>query len=224
MNVAEIADRVLRLALPHPVRVGVDGFCAAGKTTLADELARLVRARSRFVIRASADDFQNPPEIRYQLGKESPEGFLRHALDLAALRAELLDPLGDGGSLDYRTSTYDIHALKPNLSPQLRAPASAILILDGLFLHLPDLAGCFDFTIFVTASVETCLARALRRNQEGHASLEQLARIYRDRYIPGFQMYLDQVRPQDLASVVISTEGLEDGAAQPYIDEPWKPA
>ena len=34
MNVAEIADRILRLALPHPVRVGVDGFCAAGKTTL----------------------------------------------------------------------------------------------------------------------------------------------------------------------------------------------
>ncbi len=140
MNVAEIADRILRLAPPHPVRVGVDGFCAAGKTTLADDLARVVRAYDRFVIRASADDFQNPPEIRYQLGKESPEGFLYHAADFVALRSELLEPLGHGGSLDYRTSTYDIHASKANLSPRLRAPASAILILDGLFLHAPALA------------------------------------------------------------------------------------
>src|ERR1700727_2777026 len=37
----------------HPLRVAVDGGPAAGKTTLADELARLLRTRGRQVIRAT---------------------------------------------------------------------------------------------------------------------------------------------------------------------------
>jgi uridine kinase len=39
----ELADRILALRLGHPARVGIDGHSAAGKTTLAGELATTLR-------------------------------------------------------------------------------------------------------------------------------------------------------------------------------------
>src|SRR3954463_2420906 len=160
MSTAEIAAMILALEAPHPLRIGIDGFCAAGKTTLANAVAEKLEAKERRIIRASADNFQNPPEVRWQLGPRSPEGFFRHAIDFQALRSELLEPLGPQGSLQYRTSTYDVRALRPNLSPQYGATPSAILLLDGLFLHVPALAGCFELTVFIRADYETCIARA----------------------------------------------------------------
>jgi len=44
---AELADAIVRLRLAHPTRVGVDGVDAAGKTTLADELAGQIERRGR---------------------------------------------------------------------------------------------------------------------------------------------------------------------------------
>jgi len=79
MSTAEIAAMILALEAPHPLRIGIDGFCAAGKTTLANAVAEKLEAKERRVIRASADNFQNPPEVRWQLGPRSPEGFFRHA-------------------------------------------------------------------------------------------------------------------------------------------------
>ena len=71
-----IAREIVSAEMTHPIRVGIDGFCASGKTTLADVLATKIRALGRNSIRVSADDFQNPPENRWQLGARSPEGFL----------------------------------------------------------------------------------------------------------------------------------------------------
>ena len=204
-TVSEIADEILALRRPHPVRVGIDGFCAAGKTTLGDALGSELLARGRSVIRACGDDFQNPPGVRYQLGNRSPEGFFRHAMAFAALRAELLDPLGPGGTLVYRTTIYDVFASQVNLSPQLRADPLQILVLDGLFLHVPELAGGFDLTIFVDADFETCIARARARRQERYRDADAIEALYRERYVPGFRLYVNELRPQTCASICITT-------------------
>ncbi len=67
--VATLADAVTSLRVGHPTRVAVEGRSAAGKTTLADELSEVVRARGRDVIRASIDDFHRPGhKVRSQRG------------------------------------------------------------------------------------------------------------------------------------------------------------
>ncbi|MGW6199542.1 hypothetical protein ACWF0M_25550 [Kribbella sp. NPDC055110] len=72
----ELADVVLAVGRAHPVRVGVDGCSAAGKTTLADELAEVLRGRGgRDVVRVGLDYFKRAPELRtaYPIGSaESP--------------------------------------------------------------------------------------------------------------------------------------------------------
>ena len=51
-----IADRIQALSVRR-VRVAVDGRTAAGKTTLAHELALSLSDAGRVVLRASLDDF-----------------------------------------------------------------------------------------------------------------------------------------------------------------------
>ena len=181
----------------------MDGFCATGKTTLSRALATLLTRAGRPVIRASADDFQHPPEIRWQLGRSSPEGFYRHAIDVGALSRELLIPLGPGGSRWYRTSTYDIQALAENRSEQNEAPPGSVLLLDGLFLHTSALRSHLDVTLFVTAPFETCVRRGRERNQENRSSADEVEALYRQRYGPGFALYLEEIDPMSLASATI---------------------
>jgi hypothetical protein len=50
-----LAGAIESATTSHPLRVAVDGPPAAGKTTLADELAALLRARGREVIRATTE-------------------------------------------------------------------------------------------------------------------------------------------------------------------------
>jgi uridine kinase len=71
-----------RLAALARGRVGVDGPDAAGKTTLAAALA----ARTGLP-HVRADDFLNPPEVRYARGPLDPDGYYADAFDLPRLRA-----------------------------------------------------------------------------------------------------------------------------------------
>jgi uridine kinase len=48
------------VAVAHPTRVAIDGAPASGKTTLADELATILREDGREVIRATIDGFLVP--------------------------------------------------------------------------------------------------------------------------------------------------------------------
>src|SRR5690606_29224558 len=68
-----VARRIAETERPHPVRVAIDGVDGAGKSTFADELAGPLQKLGRPVIRASADSFHNPREIRYRRGRHSPE-------------------------------------------------------------------------------------------------------------------------------------------------------
>src|SRR5262249_40321170 len=140
----ELAARLSRVSLGHPVRVAIDGRTASGKTTLADEIAALVRGKGRLVIRTSIDGFHRPKAERYARGRHSAEGYYYDARDLAAVRRLLLDPLGPQGNRLYRTQSFDLeNDLPVEQEPQL-APADALLVVDGTFLQRPELGDGWD--------------------------------------------------------------------------------
>jgi hypothetical protein len=136
-----LADLISTLRRPHPVRVAVDGVDAAGKTTLADELA----ARGKAVVRAGIDGFGRPRADRCRRGELSPEGYYDDTSDYPALRANLLEPLGPGGSRRYRTGALDVRTDQPRAAPLLLlAPPDAVLVFDGVFLLRPQLNDACD--------------------------------------------------------------------------------
>lgn len=198
----QLVDLISAIKLPHPVRVAIDGVDAAGKTTLADELVAPIEGRGRRVIRASIDGFHRPRADRYKHGAGSPEGYYYDSFDHAALRAALLDPLGPGGTRQYRRAVFDYRSDSPVEEPLRAAPVDAVLLFDGVFLFRPELNDCWDYRIFVAVDFEIAVARAVARDRARGAD-DTIAARYWTRYVPGQRIYLQSVRPQECADAVV---------------------
>ena len=207
---AELARVIVAAATAHPLRVAIDGVDAAGKTTLADELVAPVRALGRPVVRASVDSFHQPARIRYRRGADSPDGYFRDSFDYDALISCLLAPLGPGGSRRVRTAVFDHAADRSIDAPALPVAERAVLLVDGIFLQRPELRSHWDLAIFVQAGFEVTLARALARDRERSGSAEQTRRRYRERYVPGQRLYLEECRPARCADFVVVNDDLEN--------------
>ena len=200
---APLADAILAVRRPHPVRVALDGVDAAGKTTLADELARGVGGRGRPVIRASVDDFLRPRAERYRRGPDSPEGYYEDTFDYPALRAALLTPLGPDGDRRYRTAAFDLATDTPLDAPPREAPTDAVALVDGVFLQRPELAGCWDLRVFVDVDLEEAMRRAEQRDRARFGSAAAVRERYARRYTPAQRRYLQTQRPRERADVIV---------------------
>lgn len=199
----QLSALVVSLAHAHPLRVAVDGIDTAGKTMLADELAPLIEAQGRPVIRASLDGFHRPRSVRYQRGPDSAQGYYEDSFDYASLRAVLLHPLGPQGNRRYRRAVFDFRADAPLATPEEEAPVNAVLLFDGVFLLRPELVDLWDYRIFVEVKMELALQRALHRDLPHFGSVETIRARYLQRYLPGQRLYYQAVRPQELADVIV---------------------
>jgi len=202
----ELARLVLRVRRPHPVRVAIDGPDAAGKTILADELASYIERSGRPVIRASVDGFHRPRAQRMVRGPESPQGYYLDSFDYPTLRAALLDPLGPGGSREFRRRVFDFRTDEPVAAPVEVAPANAVLVFDGVFLHRRELFDLWDFSVFVAVTFAETRRRGAARDAALFGSEEEALHRYRVRYVPGQQLYFGEAHPQEKADVVVDNE------------------
>jgi uridine kinase len=187
----------------RPLRIGIDGVDAAGKTTLAEELALVLATKKCPVLRASIDGFHRPRPQRLRRGEASPAGFYLDSFDYPALRRELLDPLGPGGSGVCRSRVYDARREAPVESSPQRIGRDVILLFDGIFLQRPELADAWDLVIFLVVNFDEVLRRARARDAERFGSATTVTARYRTRYIPGEKLYLATCHPEDRADVVI---------------------
>lgn len=207
-----LAGTIESVTAAHPLRVAVDGPPAAGKTTLADELAGLLRGRGRVVIRVSAEGFQLPRARRYRSGEFSPEANYYDSFDYDTLRRVLLGPLGPDGDRRYQPAVYDLDTDTALSPPATTAPADAVLLLDGVFLLRPELIGWWDLSVFVSAAFERSLDRARIRDLTRLGSAAEVERRFRTRYIPAQKLYFATARPADHADIIV------------HNDEPQHPA
>ncbi|MFC4019594.1 cytidylate kinase family protein [Micromonospora sp. GCM10011542] len=209
--IGRLAEAVGSVTVAHPTRVAIDGPPAAGKTTLADELAVVLREQGRDVIRATIDDFLFPRAQRYPRGEYSAEGCYYDTHDYDALNRVLLDPLGPGGDRRFQHAVYD-HTADTALSPPvMTASAEAVLLFDGVFLMRPELIDRWDLRIFVSTAFEKTVDRAVIRDRRV-SSRAEVERRWRERYIPSQQLYFATVRPTHHANIVV------------HNDEPQQPA
>jgi uridine kinase len=205
---ARLADLVAAVRLPHTVRVAIDGVDAAGKTTLADELEPLLVERGRFV-RATVDGFHRPRSERHRRGPTSPEGYYHDSFDYDALRRGLLEPLGPDGSARYRTQSFDLLADEPIDDDWATAPPNGVLLVDGVFLLRPELNDLWDFRVLVEVDADEALRRALARDEDLFGSPDEAHRRYRNRYMPGQRLYLDEVDPASAADAVLENTNVD---------------
>lgn len=204
---AELAETILAVERPHPVRVAIDGCSAAGKTTLADELAVVLRSRTeREVIRAGIDYFKRAVVLRAAYPVDSPEGYYLDTWDYEAIRNRLLGPLGPGGDRRYTTGVMEPSAQKALETVVETAAVDAVLVADGAFLQRPELDAYWDLRVYVDVSFDVVLRRGTERDQAWMTSAAAAEQRYLSKYIPGERMYVEQVDPRGRAQVVVGNE------------------
>jgi uridine kinase len=207
-----LAELIAERRPAHPLRVAIDGPDAAGKSTLAAELARRLTG-VRPVIQASIDGFHQPRQVRHRRGSLSPEGYYEDSFDYDAVRASVLEPLAPGGSCRYRRAVFD-HRTDAGCDVVVEhAPPGSVLLFDGVFLMRPELREHWDLSIFVEVSPAEALRRALVRDVELFGSADEVRERYRARYLPGQELYRAAVAPQRRADVVVDN----DDVARPRV-------
>lgn len=184
---------------PGFVRVGVDGPDGSGKTTLADELATVLRDRGRDVVRVSVDDFHHVRAVRHARGRDSPDGFWRDSYDYPRFRADVLEPFGPAGTGRYRPASHDV-ATDALLDPAPRqAPPGATLIVDGIFLHRDELAADWDFSLFLAVPFTETARRMSTRDGTPADPADPGMR----RYVEGQRLYYAACAPERRATWVV---------------------
>jgi len=79
-------------------------------------------------------------------------------------------------------------------------------VIDGVFLHHPDLRDLWQLSVFLHVDRQVALERALARDESW---MDNARERYTTRYVPGESRYLREVDPSALADVVLETTDLE---------------
>jgi uridine kinase len=105
------------------------------------------------------------------------------------------------GSEAYYPSSFDFRRFRAHV-----LSLGDAVIVDGVFLHHPDLRDLWDLTIFLSVDREVARERGIARDESWMAGVRER---YRTRYVPGETRYLEEVDPEALADLVIDTTELE---------------
>jgi uridine kinase len=203
--IAALAECVPPAAGDGCVRVAIDGVDGSGKSILAAELAAALSEAGRPVIQVSADDWHQQRAQRHARGRTSPEGFWLDSYDYPRLRAEVLEPLGPGGSREYRPLGHSLETDEVLRGPTLTAPEGAVVVVDGLFLQRAELHGCFEFVVWLDVPFEETARRmAVRDGTPPHPDDPAMAR-----YVGGQRRYFAACAPWSSADLVIDNTDVE---------------
>lgn len=188
--ISALANAIAALNLDHPSRVAVDGRSAAGKTTLADELAEELRTRAYGVLRASIDSFHYPGhKYRSQRGEWTPRSYYDKGFDYNSFSERVLQPLGPDGSRRCRTALWDSYNDKEIAEKWYQVGDKDIAIIDGVFLLHPELCVYWDYVIWLDIDTETMVDRALQRDVAWVGSSHAVEDRYRRFWAPTHELY-----------------------------------
>ncbi len=182
-----------------PYLIGIAGPSGAGKTALAERVARELAAPL-----LSLDHYYHPHgglplEERARLNFDEPD-----ALD-SALLAVHAEALARGACIDVPVYDFATHARLERTSPLAPAP---FIVVEGIFaLYWEPVRRHMPTRVFVSASDEVCFARRLERDvRERGRTPESVFEQYRETVRPMAERY---VRPTSaFANLIVSGSAL----------------
>jgi uridine kinase len=186
-----LASEILQNYSAGTAIVAIDGVDGAGKSRFADALADAFRRAGHEVFVASIDGFHRPRAERYAQGPDSAAGFYEDSYDYEAFDRELVTPFRAGKS--FATAVFD-HTTDSVVDHRQAANSQdTILIVDGIFLHRPELRGLWNYSIWLDVPAEEAARRLVLRDGDS---------AVRHRYTQGQEMYLRRANPRAAATAI----------------------
>jgi hypothetical protein len=185
-----LAQRIADGTPPGPWwRVAIDGAPAARPQDLADAIAEELPPLGHPVLRVSAAAFWRSASLRLEYGHEDVDAYSSLWLDTGALRREVLDPLGPGGTGRALPSLRDPLTDRSTRAGYTELPPGGVLLLDGPLLLGQGLP--IDLAVHVQLS-----AGALRRRTPAE---EQWT-------LPAYERYGRETVPEEAADVLVRAD------------------
>ena len=181
---AELLAAIDRLLLEKShVLVAIDGNCAAGKTTLARELAERYDCNV-----LQMDDFFLRPEQR------TPERFAQAGgnVDYERFAIEVLEPLRRGEAFSYRP--FDCRSM--TLQQAVSVAPKQLNIIEGSYSLHPYFGDVYDLRVFLTVDPELQSERILERPAFLHERFFQS-------WIPMEQRYFAELSIPETADLIL---------------------
>ena len=127
------------------------------------------------------------------------------SFDYQRLRAECLLPFLRGEAA-LRTAAYEHRGDAGETIDAVAVPDTAVLVVDGVFLLLPELRELWTLSVYLRVSAEETLRRAHHRDLDLFGSAEEVEGRYLGRYLPGQALYRQQSDPEVLAHILVDNE------------------
>ena len=193
----------------HRLRIAIDGFTGAGKTSLGHELARELSRRGRPVLRASLDDFKRPWSERHLYDRVTGEGYYRNAFDREAACSLLLDPSSPTGDGIVALCSIDPITQIDHSSVKSVMPSNGVLVIDGVFSYRPTINSYWDLRVWIDIEPELSVRRGVERDAEMVGDRTEAEALHRDRYLAGEQLYIHEVDPKSFVEVIVDNTDFE---------------
>jgi uridine kinase len=152
-----------------PLMLGIAGCSCSGKTTLAAELARQLDATLFPLDLYYRDLSQFPLDSRHKRNFDHPDSleselFIEHVRELAQGRA-IQRPVYD----------FKTHSRVAGAFEEIK-PGNVVIVEGILALHYRELMQRYDFSIYVNAPHDVCLARRIHRDMRERGRTEESVR------------------------------------------------
>lgn len=158
------------VAPSHPFIIAIDGRAASGKSTLAEQLSKLLDADV-----VHMDDFFLPPALRTEERLAEPGGNVHYE----RFCEEVLPYLESSAAFSYRI--FDCS--KMDYSGERIIENKPILIVEGSYSHHPKFGGYADLFVFSDVDAEEQLRRIRLRNGE------EKVQMFAKKWIPMEERY-----------------------------------
>ena len=189
MKAEERAGAVIReierlLETESRVIVAIDGRCASGKTTLAEEIAKKLDCNLFHM-----DDFFLRPEQR----SEERRSTAGENVDHERFLSEVMIPLSKGENFSYRPFSCKIQSLLPPVEVQPKR----VSIVEGSYACHSSLFEYYHLRVFSDVDSSEQMARITARN--GKEGAERFASLW----IPLEEKYFERFDVENKCHVVL---------------------
>ena len=157
----------------RPLVIGIAGCSGSGKTTLAAELARQLDATLFPLDLYYRDLSQFPLDSRHKRNFDHPDS-LESELIIEHVRS-----LANGETIQRPVYDFKTHSRVAG-SVDILAPARVVIVEGILALHFEELVPLYQFSIYVNAPHDVCLARRIYRDVSERGRTEESVRAQFD--------------------------------------------